>query len=225
MTALADSTPEHLARRRKADRPRATFWAAMAAPGTIWLLALFVVPAYAILAVAFGGIDPILRTASRRGTRPIGTSRRCATSSIACSRGDLAHVFVRTGLYALAALIGCFAIGYPGRVLRRPGGGPLARRPARAARVAVLDQLPDAHAGVGQPAADRRLRQPRDRVLAPRRRHTQLARRRLADRGDGTDLRLRAVLHPSAVRRPGAARLPAVRGRPATSAHRRSGRS
>jgi ABC-type spermidine/putrescine transport system permease subunit I len=27
--------------------------------------------------------------------------------------GDLAHVFVRTGLFALLALAGCFAIGYP----------------------------------------------------------------------------------------------------------------
>ena len=36
-------------------------WAGFALPGTVWLVLLFVVPAYAILAVAFGSIDPILR--------------------------------------------------------------------------------------------------------------------------------------------------------------------
>ncbi len=85
----------------------------MAAPGTVWLLALFVVPAYAILAVAFGGIDPILRTAEP-AWNPADwdfTSMRHVIDRV--FTGDLAHVFVRTGLYALLALIGCFVIGYP----------------------------------------------------------------------------------------------------------------
>ena len=85
----------------------------MATPGTIWLLALFVVPAYAILAVAFGGIDPILRTAEP-AWNPADwdfTSMRHALDRV--FTGDLAHVFVRTGLFALLALIGCFVIGYP----------------------------------------------------------------------------------------------------------------
>jgi spermidine/putrescine transport system permease protein len=94
-------------------RTRATFWATMAAPGTIWLVVFFLVPAYAILAVAFGGIDPVLRTADP-AWNPI-------TWDFAAMRhvldrvftGDLAHVFVRTGFYALLALIGCFVIGYP----------------------------------------------------------------------------------------------------------------
>ena len=85
----------------------------MATPGTVWLLALFVVPAYAILAVAFGGIDPILRTAEP-AWNPADwdfTSMRHVLDRV--FTGDLAHVFVRTGLFALAALIGCFVIGYP----------------------------------------------------------------------------------------------------------------
>ena len=113
MTALTDSTHEPLGSVPSGKPPRATFWAGMAAPGTLWLIALFVVPAYAILAVAFGGIDPILRTAEP-AWNPI-------TWDVAAMRhvldrvftGDLAHVFVRTGMYALLALIGCFVIGYP----------------------------------------------------------------------------------------------------------------
>ena len=85
----------------------------MAAPGTLWLVALFLVPAYAILAVAFGGVDPILRTAEP-AWNPIdwdfGPMRNVLDRVFT---GDLAHVFVRTGLFALLALIGCFAIGYP----------------------------------------------------------------------------------------------------------------
>jgi len=85
----------------------------MATPGTVWLLALFVVPAYAILAVAFGGIDPILRTAEP-AWNPADwdfASMRHVIDRV--FTGDLAHVFVRTGMYALLALIGCFVIGYP----------------------------------------------------------------------------------------------------------------
>ena len=33
------------------------FWAALAAPGIIWLALLFIVPFYAILAIAGGGLD------------------------------------------------------------------------------------------------------------------------------------------------------------------------
>jgi ABC-type spermidine/putrescine transport system permease subunit I len=38
------------------------FWPSLAAPGTLWLLVLFVVPFYVIVAVAFGGLDPIFLT-------------------------------------------------------------------------------------------------------------------------------------------------------------------
>jgi ABC-type spermidine/putrescine transport system permease subunit I len=113
MTALADSPPDQLASVTEGRPPRAAFWAAMAAPGTIWLLALFVVPAYAILAVAFGGIDPILRTAQPAWNPADWDFAAMRHVLDRVFTGDLAHVFVRTGLYALAALIGCFAIGYP----------------------------------------------------------------------------------------------------------------
>jgi ABC-type spermidine/putrescine transport system permease subunit I len=88
-------------------------WAGFALPGTAWLVLLFLVPAYAILAVAFGSIDPILRTA-QPAWNP--AEWQFATMRDVVERvftGDLAHVFVRTGLFALAALIGCFVIGYP----------------------------------------------------------------------------------------------------------------
>ena len=113
MTVTTDTPPAQLRPDSVGARPRATFWATMAAPGTLWLVALFLVPAYAILAVAFGGVDPILRTA-QPAWNPVdwdfGAMRNVVDRVFT---GDLAHVFVRTGLFALLALAGCFAIGYP----------------------------------------------------------------------------------------------------------------
>ncbi|MHB8504928.1 MAG: ABC transporter permease [Acidimicrobiales bacterium] len=42
-------------------RPR-WLWAALSAPGALWLLLFFVVPFYVVTAIAFGGIDPLFRT-------------------------------------------------------------------------------------------------------------------------------------------------------------------
>jgi len=85
----------------------------MAAPGTLWLIALFVVPAYAILAVAFGGIDPILRTTAPEWN-PLSWDFAAMRNVLdRVFNEDLRHVFVRTGLFALAALAGCCLIGYP----------------------------------------------------------------------------------------------------------------
>jgi spermidine/putrescine transport system permease protein len=95
------------------NRAGSGFWAAMAAPGTIWLIALFLVPAYAILAVAFGGIDPVLRTTAPAWNPldwDLGAMGRVIDRVFG---GDLGHVFVRTGLFAAASLLGCFVIGYP----------------------------------------------------------------------------------------------------------------
>ncbi len=95
------------------NRTRSAFWAALAAPGTVWLIALFVVPAYAILAVAFGGIDPVLRTTAPAWNPldwDLAAMRRVLDRVFG---GDLGHVFVRTGLFAAASLLGCLLIGYP----------------------------------------------------------------------------------------------------------------
>ncbi len=92
---------------------RAGFWAALAAPGTLWLVALFVVPSYAILAVAFGGIDPILRTSAPEWNPLAWDFETMRHVLDRVFTDDLRRVFVRTGLFVLAALVGCCLIGYP----------------------------------------------------------------------------------------------------------------
>jgi ABC-type spermidine/putrescine transport system permease subunit I len=37
-------------------------WVVLTAPGTIWLILLFLVPLYIVLAIVFGGVDPLFRT-------------------------------------------------------------------------------------------------------------------------------------------------------------------
>jgi ABC-type spermidine/putrescine transport system permease subunit I len=88
-------------------------WAPFAFPGVAWLVAFFLVPIYAILAVAFGGIDPILRT-SEPAWNPLdwdATSMRAILDRV--FGGDLGRVFLRTLWFVALALAGCIAIGYP----------------------------------------------------------------------------------------------------------------
>ena len=37
-------------------------WVVLTAPGTLWLVLLFLVPLYVVLAIVFGGVDPLFRT-------------------------------------------------------------------------------------------------------------------------------------------------------------------
>ena len=96
------------------DRDRRTLsWAGFALPGVGWLVALFLVPIYAVFAVAFGQIDPLLRT-----PRPVWNPLQWDTGAFSkvlhrVFGGDLGHVFVRTFGFVALALAGCILIGYP----------------------------------------------------------------------------------------------------------------
>ena len=55
-------------------------WQGVSLPGVLWLIVLFIVPFYAVTAVAFGSVDPILYTRARTGplTRDEGKHSRRA---------------------------------------------------------------------------------------------------------------------------------------------------
>lgn len=95
-------------------RARATRrWAPFALPGVAWLVAFFVVPVYAVMAVAFGGTDPVLRT-----TEPAWNPLTWDTTAMRdvlerVFGGDLGKVFFRTFWFIALALAGCVAVGYP----------------------------------------------------------------------------------------------------------------
>ncbi|MFM8311750.1 MAG: ABC transporter permease [Ilumatobacteraceae bacterium] len=95
-------------------RPAGTrYWSWFAAPGVTWLVAFFVVSVYAVAAVAFGRVDPLLKTAI-----PAWNPLEWRTAAMGdvlgrLAGGDLGRVAVRTFLFVGGALAGCIAIGYP----------------------------------------------------------------------------------------------------------------
>ena len=142
-------------------RQSRAFWIALALPGILWLAVLFIVPFYAVLAIAQGKLNRLTES-------PVAVYNPLTWSSANLSNvwhdifgadSFAGPIVVRTVVYVLIASVLCLAHGLPGRLLRRPlrraAQGPV---PGPADR-AVLDQLHDAHAGLDRPAADRRLRE------------------------------------------------------------------
>jgi len=93
---------------------RRWFWPSFALPGVAWLVLLFLVPTYAVLAVAFGTTDPIFGNPV-----PLWNPLHWHGSTMRSVLHDLHPgrpfwiVFVRTFAYVGISLAGCLAIGYP----------------------------------------------------------------------------------------------------------------
>lgn len=99
-------------RARDGSDPR-WLWPAFAAPGLLWLIALFLVPFYAILAVAMGTIDPLFGLA-----QPVWNPLQWDPTTFLQVLGDLVNgrltpIFLRTVSYVVTASVLCIAIGYP----------------------------------------------------------------------------------------------------------------
>ena len=88
-------------------------WAAFATPGTLWLVLLFVVPFYGVMAVAFGGTDPIFLNPVPEWNPLQWDTSGFADVVRSVVSGDLRVVFERTFVYVLLSLALCVVIGYP----------------------------------------------------------------------------------------------------------------
>ena len=93
---------------------RAWHYPALAAPGIVWLLLLFIAPFYAIAAVAFGGRDeifalpiPAWNPLEWRFETFAETARELTVS------GGLQAQFLRTCAYVAIAVGLCLLVGYP----------------------------------------------------------------------------------------------------------------
>jgi spermidine/putrescine transport system permease protein len=91
------------------------FYAALATPGVLWLLLLFVVPFYAVLAIAMGKLDRLYES-------PVAVWNPFAWSSsnvinvwrdIFGSTAFAGPIVLRTILYVAIAALLCLLIGYP----------------------------------------------------------------------------------------------------------------
>src|ERR1700677_2041614 len=91
------------------------FWIALAAPGILWLVLLFIVPFYAVLAIAMGKLDQLFES-------PVAVWNPLAWSSenvidvsrdLVGSSSFAGPIVIRTVLYVAIASLGCLVIGYP----------------------------------------------------------------------------------------------------------------
>ena len=100
--------------RRTRDRTN-PLWPVLAVPGLVWLLLLFVTPLYVVLAIVFGGIDPIFRTPVPVWN-PLAWNTAQFTdvfSHVFGADGYFGPALLRTALYVLTASTLCLLIAYP----------------------------------------------------------------------------------------------------------------
>jgi len=89
-------------------------WPAFALPGVVWLILLFLVPFYAVIGVAFGGVDPIFMIPVP-AWNPLQWNFDSMTRTLLgfLPGGDYWAVFIRTAVYVGLALSICLLVGYP----------------------------------------------------------------------------------------------------------------
>jgi len=102
-------------RERKQERRARLLWIGIAAPGAVWLLLLFLVPFYAMLAVAGGGINEFFQTVV-----PIWNPLHWSSwnfsavwREIAGNGAFIGPAALRTLIYTAIATVISFAIAYP----------------------------------------------------------------------------------------------------------------
>jgi ABC-type spermidine/putrescine transport system permease subunit I len=102
--AEPEKGPDHATRR---------LWPFLAFPGTFWLIALFLVPIYAVMAVAFSGNINIFGEPIP-AWNPLDWQFATFTQVISDSlSGPYRAVWIRTAIYTFSALVICVAVGYP----------------------------------------------------------------------------------------------------------------
>jgi ABC-type spermidine/putrescine transport system permease subunit I len=96
-------------------RRRNAFYIALATPGILWLAVLFIVPVYAVLAIAMGKLDQLIEA-------PVAVYNPFAWSSsgvinvwrdIFGGSAFAGPIIIRTLVYTAAASLICLLIGYP----------------------------------------------------------------------------------------------------------------
>jgi ABC-type spermidine/putrescine transport system permease subunit I len=92
---------------------RRWLWPALAAPGVIWLVLLFLVPLYAVLAVAMGTPDPIFGGALPAWNPLAWDPAEFRMILGELFTGQLGVVFLRTLVYVAVATFLSLLIGYP----------------------------------------------------------------------------------------------------------------
>jgi spermidine/putrescine transport system permease protein len=89
-------------------------WPLFAVPGVVWLILLFLVPFYAVIGVAFGGVDPIfLNAVPNWNPADWQFDSMLATLQGFLPGNQYWSVMLRTTVYVGLALAGSLLLGYP----------------------------------------------------------------------------------------------------------------
>ena len=95
------------------DRATRRLWPALALPGTFWLIALFLVPIYAVMAVAFSASINIFGEPVP-AWNPLDWRYATFFDVVQASvTGPYQEVWIRTGVYCVVALVICVVVGFP----------------------------------------------------------------------------------------------------------------
>ena len=102
-------------RRRPPREPHRLFWAALAAPGILWLLVLFVVPFYAMVAIAAGYVNQVFGypVAVWNPLHWSSANLSAAWRDLAGTGAFVGPIIVRTLIYVAAASLLSLLIAYP----------------------------------------------------------------------------------------------------------------
>jgi spermidine/putrescine transport system permease protein len=103
-------------RRQDQDRePRRIFWAVLAAPGIAWLIVLFIVPFYVILAIAGGYVNQVFGypVAVWNPLHWSAANFHAAWRDVAGTSAFVGPILLRTLFYVAAASIISLLIAYP----------------------------------------------------------------------------------------------------------------
>ncbi|MGH3452310.1 MAG: ABC transporter permease [Haloechinothrix sp.] len=92
---------------------RRWLWPALAGPGVVWLVLLFLTPFYAILTVAMGRLDPLFNTPIPEWNPIYWNPAVFGEVFSDLFGGPLTDSFVRTLAYVITASILALLIGYP----------------------------------------------------------------------------------------------------------------
>jgi ABC-type spermidine/putrescine transport system permease subunit I len=97
------------------ERRSTVFGAVLSLPGIAWLVVFFLVPGYVVLAISFGGIDPIFRSPVP-AWNPLDWSFSQFSfvfGHLVGPQGFLGPTLLRTVLYAGTAMLLCVLISFP----------------------------------------------------------------------------------------------------------------
>ena len=106
---------QRLPGRRQPREPHRLFWAALAAPGIIWLLVLFVVPFYAMIAIAAGYVNPVFGypVAAWNPLHWSTANLSAAWRDLAGTGAFVGPIALRTLIYVAVASLLSLLIAYP----------------------------------------------------------------------------------------------------------------